>query len=184
MTYHVRAYAINSQGTSYGEDRSFTILTGGSNPGPGPVGDSSPTVVTVSVSDVTGNKALFSGNVLSGGGAGVTERGFVYGKGSNPTLSSGTKVLSGSGTGSFGANVSGLDVNTTYYMRAYAINREGIAYGAVISFTTLRFADVEEITDIPKTGDSSTPGAGWLMLCVGVALAGFMVLRKKNICHK
>lgn len=177
--YHVRAYAINSQGTSYGENRSFTTLAGGSSPGPGPVGADLPTVLTVSVSGVAGNRALFSGNVLSGGSAAVTERGFVYSKGSNPMLSSGTRVVSGSGTGNFSANVSGLAVNTTYYMRAYAINREGTVYGEVISFTTLRFANM----DIPKTGDNSSPWLGVLMLSAGWMLAG-VVMGRRNAYHK
>ena len=63
-------------------------------------------------------------------------------------------------------------------MRAYAITREGTSYGAVISFTTLRFADVDVITDVPKTGDNSSPWLGLLVLGAGVALAKFKGPRK------
>jgi len=90
------------------------------------------TGVVVSVSDTD---AIFSGTVTSDCGAEVTERGFVFSTDMNVTTAD-TIVISGSGTGAFTADVTGLNPNTTYYVRAYAENENGNAYGLAESFTT------------------------------------------------
>lgn len=94
-----------------------------------------PTVTTTAASSITSSSVVTGGNVTSDGGATVTERGVCYSTSQNPTTSN-SKVTSGTGTGSFTCNVSGLQANTTYYVRAYAINSAGTAYGSQISFTT------------------------------------------------
>ncbi|HUX54141.1 MAG TPA: M6 family metalloprotease domain-containing protein [Williamwhitmania sp.] len=99
-------------------------------------GSTTPTVSTSTVSSITSSTAATGGNVTSDGGATVTERGVCYGTAQNPTTSS-SKVTSGSGTGTFTANLSGLAASTTYYVRAYAINTNGTSYGTQQSFTTL-----------------------------------------------
>ena len=45
-------------------------------------------------------------------------------------------MSNGSGTGSFSCNLTDLQDGTTYYVRAYAVNVKGIAYGEEVSFTT------------------------------------------------
>jgi len=95
------------------------------------------TVITSGATSVTSNSATLGGNVTANGGASVTERGVVYSTTANPTTSAGTKVIIGSGTGSFSQNVTGLNGNTTYHVRAYATNSEGTSYGADSTFTTL-----------------------------------------------
>lgn len=124
-TYYVRAYAINSVGTAYGLQRSFTTK-------------SAPTVSTLSISNVTENSATCSGNVSSQGGSTVTERGVCYGLAPNPTINN-TTVTSGTGTGSFTCELTGLTKNTKYYVKAYAKNSYGVAYGEEKSFTTNAF---------------------------------------------
>ena len=124
-TYYVRAYAVNSEGTSYGNQISFTtnktvVL---------------PTVTTATATQITETTAVTGGNVTADGNATVTERGVVYSTTQNPTTSNSKKV-SGSGIGSFTCNLTGLQANTTYYVRAYAVNSKGTAYGQEISFTT------------------------------------------------
>ncbi|NDV17028.1 T9SS type B sorting domain-containing protein [Muricauda sp. TY007] len=94
-----------------------------------------PTLTSSAVSSITATGATFSGNVTDDGGATVTERGFVYSTNPNPTTSD-TKIQVGSGTGSFSDAVTGLSAETTYYVRAYAINIEGTSYGSDESFTT------------------------------------------------
>ena len=124
-TYYVRAYAINSEGTAYGEQISFNT-TGGST---------TPSVSTSTPTNVTNNSATCGGNVTSDGGANVIQRGVCYGTSQNPTTSN-QVVTAGSGTGSFTCNLTGLSASTTYYVRAYAINSEGTVYGEQKSFTT------------------------------------------------
>ena len=126
-TYYVRAYATNSVGTAYGEEISFKTN----------VKKSLATLTTTAATQITANSALVGGNVTADGNATVTERGVVYGTSSNPTID-GNKLASGNGTGSFTCTLTGLQGNTTYYVRAYATNSVGTAYGAQISFTTIQ----------------------------------------------
>ncbi len=96
-----------------------------------------PTVTTTAASSITSSGAATGGNVTSDGGATVTERGVCYSTSQNPTTSN-SKVTSGTGTGSYTCNLTGLTANTTYYVRAYAINSNGTSYGSQVSFTTLQ----------------------------------------------
>ncbi|RYU73612.1 beta strand repeat-containing protein, partial [Hymenobacter persicinus] len=127
-TYYVAAYAINGVGTSYGNDDIFTTL-------PPPV---VATLTTNPVTAIAATSATSGGNITADGGDAVTVRGIVYGTTPNPRLGGTgvTNVVSGSGTGSFTANLSGLTANTTYYVAAYATNTAGTGYGADQSFTT------------------------------------------------
>ena len=123
--YYVRAYAINKKGTSYGPQSSFTTKA-----------YSLPIVTTSSATNISYTSATVGGNVTSDGGANVTERGVVYSTNQNPTTSN-NKVTSGSGAGSFSCSLINLQEGTTYYIRAYAINKKGICYGENIIFNTL-----------------------------------------------
>ena len=124
VTYYVRAYAANEKGTAYGEEKSFTTTA-----------ITVPTVITSSVNNISYTSATIDGTVTDDGGATVTERGVVYSTTPNPTTSN-SKVVSGSGKGSFTCNLNDLQVGTAYYVRAYAINEKGTAYGEEKSFTT------------------------------------------------
>lgn len=114
-----------------------------------------PTVTTTAISAITSSGATSGGNVTADGGATVTERGICYSTTANPTTAN-SKVTSGSGTGSFAANMTGLAANTTYYVRAYAINAQGTAYGSQVSFTTLTSGGTT--TDITIGTGTSTQG--------------------------
>ncbi len=122
--YYVRAYATNSAGTSYGEQKSFTTQS-----------FSVPTVKTSSVSNIAGTTATCGGNVTSDGGATVTAHGVCWSTSQNPTVA-GSHTTDGSGTGSFTSSIIGLTENTTYYVRAYATNSKGTSYGEQKNFTT------------------------------------------------
>ncbi len=124
--YYVRAYAKNSEGTAYGDDISFT--SGGSG------GNTLADVQTAAVSDITGTSAVGGGNISDDGGAEVTARGVCWSTSSNPTVSDDLTV-DGSGTGEFNSGIAGLTEGTAYYVRAYATNSEGTAYGIEMSFT-------------------------------------------------
>ncbi|MBM3410246.1 MAG: hypothetical protein FJY18_01260, partial [Bacteroidetes bacterium] len=126
-TYYVRAYATNSAGTAYGNEVSFATLA------PPAVMAS---VTTTSISSITSSGATTGGNVVSDGGALVIARGVAYGTAVNPTIS-GLSTSDGSGTGAFTSVLTGLSPATNYYVRAYATNSVGTAYGSELSFSTL-----------------------------------------------
>jgi hypothetical protein len=94
------------------------------------------TVTTTAISDIDKTTATGGGNVTADGGATVTARGICWSTSQNPTIS-GSHTTDGTGTGSFTSSMTGLTANTTYYVRAYATNSAGTAYGEEMSFTTL-----------------------------------------------
>ncbi len=106
-----------------------------------------PTVTTGSVSDVTATSVTCSGEVTVDGGASVTARGVCWSTSQNPTVS-GSHTTDGSSTGSFNSSIIGLTANTTYYVRAYATNSVGTAYGETVIFTTLSAGDTAIIDAI------------------------------------
>ncbi|MCX6584482.1 MAG: Ig-like domain-containing protein [Candidatus Aminicenantes bacterium] len=94
-----------------------------------------PTVSTNSISSITSKSAICGGNVTSNGGAPVTSRGVCWSTSLTPTIAD-SKTTDGTGTGSFTSNITGLNPDTTYYVRAYATNSRGTAYGSNMSFKT------------------------------------------------
>ena len=95
-----------------------------------------PTVTTEAISNIDKNTATGGGNVTADGNATVTARGICWSTSHNPTISD-SFTTDGTGMGSFTSNMTGLTANTTYYVRAYATNSAGTAYGEEVSFTTL-----------------------------------------------
>ena len=126
-TYYVRAYATNAKGvTAYGEEVTFTTLD-----------KLLPTVTTATeVTDITVSKATCGGEVTFQGNVSVTERGICWNTTGNPTIEN-NKTTNGEGLGSYTSNMTNLEHNTTYYVRAYATNEVGTAYGEEVTFTTL-----------------------------------------------
>ena len=124
-TYYIRAYATNQYGTAYGEELSFTTEKN----------YEIPTVTTSLVTNVTQTEAICGGNVTSDGGATVTARGVCWSSSQNPTISD-SKTNDGNDIGEYTSTINGLEPSTTYYVRAYATNSQGTAYGEQVSFTT------------------------------------------------
>ena len=169
ITYYVRAYAINSQGTAYGSEVTFTTTAG------------LPTVTTSQVTNITQTSATGGGNVTATGGANVTERGICWGTSHNPTTSN-SHANSGTGTGTYTVNMTSLTANTIYYVRAYAINSAGTAYGSEVSFTT---SDIPNYTIAvsanPSSGGTVSGGGtyqqGQLCTVTASANTGYTFLR-------
>ena len=124
-TYYVRAYATNNVGTSYGNEIAFVTA----------ISATLPSLNTITASNITDTSAISGGNVSSDGGAIVTTRGVCWSSSPNPTISD-NYTFDGNGIGNFTSNITGLAAGTTYYVRAYATNAIGTAYGNQISFTT------------------------------------------------
>jgi uncharacterized protein (TIGR02145 family) len=151
-TFHVRAYATNYLGTSYGPDVTFTTVT-------------TPTVsATATVTSITGTTATSGGTITVDGGASVTLRGIVWG---TNTGSSTYSVTSGTGTGTYTANLSGLSIATTYFVRSFATNNAGTIYGPEVQFSTPNTATVA--STITSTITSSTAIVGGVLTSNGGA---------------
>jgi len=127
-TYYVRAFATNAIGTGYGNEVTFSTLAA-----------TLPILSTMDISLVTASLASSGGEITSDGGGLITERGICWSTTSNPTVND-TKVSGGTGTGVFEIQLTGLAKATTYFVRAYAINSAGTAYGSEKSFTTSTLA--------------------------------------------
>ena len=95
-----------------------------------------PNVFTSTASNITSTSAMVGGNVTSDGGASVIARGVCWSTSQNPTVND-SHTTDGGGMGSFTSNIMGLAANTIYYVRAYATNSAGTAYGEEVTFTTL-----------------------------------------------
>ena len=120
-TYYVRAYATNSTGTAYGEQKTFTT---------GPI------VTTNSVSNINTTTATCGGSVVDNVEANITAKGVCWNTSENPTIND-SHTNDGTGTSPFTSNMTGLTPNTTYYVRAYATNNRGTSYGEQKTFSTL-----------------------------------------------
>src|ERR1035437_7633787 len=125
-TYHVRAYATNNAGTGYGNDVLFTTTTA----------PSVPTLTTTAVTSIATTTAVSGGTITSNGGALITVSGICWSTSVTPTVA-GSHSTDGTSTGSFSSTMTGLSSGTTYYVRAYATNSAGTAYGNQQSFTTV-----------------------------------------------
>lgn len=97
----------------------------------------SPAILTTTLaSAITSSTVITGGIISSSGGTNVTARGVCFNTSPNPTISN-DYTLEGSGIGEFISELSSLEPNTQYYVRAFAINADGVAYGNEITFTTL-----------------------------------------------
>lgn len=95
-----------------------------------------PTLSTSTISNLGTTTATSGGSVSADGGATITIRGVVWSTHPTPVTALTTKTSNGSGTGTFSSSLTSLSSNTTYYVRAYATNSVGTAYGNEVSFKT------------------------------------------------
>ena len=95
-----------------------------------------PVLTTIAVSYITQTTARCGGNITFDSASTVTERGVCWSTEQTPTIAD-SRTNNGIGNGSFTSNVSYLIPNTKYFVRAFATNNAGTAYGNTISFTTI-----------------------------------------------
>jgi uncharacterized protein (TIGR02145 family) len=145
--YHVRAYAMNDEGTSYGEDVTFTTSQ-----------FSVPVLTTSSVTGITQTTAISGGNITFDGGVQITVRGVCWSSTKTLPDITDSKTSDGTGSGPFVSNITGLTGNTNYYVRAYATNSQGTGYGSTVSFKTSPL--LPTVTTSQPTATSTTTGAG------------------------
>lgn len=164
-TYHVRAYATNANGTAYGEDKSFTTTSG------------EITVTTNAVTNVTASTATSGGNatITNDNNLSITAKGVCWSTSHNPSIND-NHSNDGSGTGTFTSTISGLSVNTQYYVRAYATNQLGTYYGSEKSFTTTVGLPVVTTAEPTLNGTTVTSGGN-------VTSDGGFPVTARGICY-
>ena len=130
-TYYVRAYASCNTGTYYGDIKKFVTK--------GDIAE----VATNNVINITNTSATLSGEVTKDNGYPILARGFVWSTNQNPTIDLNTNVMVGSGVGKFTSTINELVAGTIYYVKAYATNSEGTAYGDQTIFSTTGMIDID-----------------------------------------
>jgi hypothetical protein len=146
-TYFVRAYVTNALGTTYGN--TITVRPA-----------SLPTITTTAVTSITNNSASCGGESITNGGAAIIEKGIVWSTSPNPTIDLTTKTSNGSYNANYSSSMSNLNYSTIYYVRAYARNQVGTAYGQEIVFSTrtLQAGDLYQGGQIAYLLQPSDPG--------------------------
>ena len=150
--YYVCTYAKNKIGITYGNVLSFTTTKA-----------MLPIVTTTSATNISYRSAKSGGIITNDGGAAITQCGVVYGKSPNPTIDKNDYRDSEKDTSIFVVDLNYLSVETTYYMRAYAINKVGIAYGNERSFKT---------KTVPKQSVDLGLSVKWATFNVGAGAPG------------
>ena len=134
--YHVRAYALCEHVYYYGEDKMFKTEA------------ELPLVSTLGVSNITHNTAIGYGEVTYEGGLCVTECGLCWSTFINPTVDDAYCASDHLGCGEYTIEMTGLEENTTYYVRAYAVNQLGVSYGEQVSFGTMGMYNDHEYVNL------------------------------------
>jgi uncharacterized protein (TIGR02145 family) len=117
-----------------------------------------PSLVTLALSEISVNSAKSGGNVTNDGGGSISAKGLVWSTSPMPTVEEHAGITSeGAGVGLFSGTVGGLVNGTRYYLRAYASNQAGTAYGNELEFSTIDKANLStaNIADITTTSAKS-----------------------------
>ena len=163
VTYYIRAYAINLIGTAYGNQVTITTAA------------TIPTISTTSVMAFTATTASSGGMILSDGGAAITARGVCWSLSQNPTVAD-SKTSDGTGASSFSSSISGLTPGSTYFIRAYATNNMGTAYGNQIITTTTAILPVLSTTAVSTITSTSATSGG------NISNNGGSIVTTRGIC--
>ncbi|MGE5350200.1 MAG: FISUMP domain-containing protein [Actinomycetota bacterium] len=134
-----------------------------------------PELTTAAISEIGLTTAKSGGTIIADGGAEITEKGVCWSTTANPTISD-SRTSDGTGTDSFVSNLVGLAEGTPYFVRAYATNEAGTAYGNELTFTTnqvtgavLTTTEVTNVTSTTATaGGNITSTGGGTILARGI----------------
>jgi pectinesterase len=137
-----------------------------------------PIISTTAVAGISTTSAVTGGNVTADGGGTVTARGVCWNTTGSPTTAD-AKTADGTGTGLFTSSLSGLAISTKYYVRAYATNSAGTAYGAEVSFTTLAALSVPTVTTNSITGILTTSAVSG----GNVTFDGGLAVTERGVCY-
>lgn len=116
-----------------------------------------PTLTTTTSSSISSTSAVVEGTVTDEGNTQVSLRGFVYGTSAGSSTYS---VTTGSGAGTFSTTLTGLTAGTNYFVRSFATNVQGTAYGAETSFTTISTPTVSSTATVTSITGTTAIGGG------------------------
>ncbi|MBR5433567.1 MAG: hypothetical protein IK117_03945 [Bacteroidales bacterium] len=102
-------------------------------------------------SDITASAFTVTSAIRNNGGYPILESGFCIGLEANPTIES-TRAISTETSGAFSGDFVGLNSNTTYYVRSYAITEQGVGYGCETQVTTKSLANYTYPTGSVENG--------------------------------
>ena len=105
-----------------------------------------PTIITAAISNTHSVQATCGGNATATGGAAITAKGICWNTSTNPTTAN-SFTVDGTGTGAFTSAMTNLNNSTLYYVRAYATNSEGTAYGDNRQVTTSAYSTIKGAGD-------------------------------------
>jgi uncharacterized protein (TIGR02145 family) len=143
-TYYARAYATSSAGTAYGEQVKFTSAT------------TVPVLLTSFISDIRSNTASVGNIIVSDGGSGILKAGVCWDTLPGPTTD-GSKTIDNLHEKVFLSHLSGLSSNKTYFVRAYAANSVGTAYGEEKTVKTTTGPEIKGLKKLFSKGPNRTP---------------------------
>ena len=132
--YFVRAYARNEIGLSYGDPLRFMTSEY----------KGLPIVETLEPTNLTTNSVTINGKIVSDGGYNLISFGFLVDTHDDPSFANESPCFSfkhSSQFPRFSEHIKYMSYNTTYYVKTFAYNEKGFAYGEVVSFTMLPEVD-------------------------------------------
>ena len=126
-----------------------------------------PLLATLAPVNITAASVQCGGYISSEGGSAVFARGVCWGLSPFPTTSDNTTV-DGNGTGTYISTINGLSAGTIYYMRAYALNSQGVAYGNLVAFSTQSGGGAPTLSTTPLSNiQATTAASGGIILTDG-----------------
>lgn len=114
-----------------------------------------PRVTTIAITKIDATSATSGGSVINDGGAEIIEQGICWGTNTIPTIND-NKTSEDISQTNFASNLSNLQENTTYYVRAYAKNKVGVGYGDIKIFTAVRQGTLHVLTKELISNDLSS----------------------------
>ena len=135
-----------------------------------------PELTTAAISEIGLTSAVSGVTIIADGGEEITVKGVCWGTSVNPTVAD-SKTSDGKGTANFVSNLVGLAEGTTYYVRAYATNEVGTAYGNELTFTTNEVTAAVLTTTEATNITSTTASAGG-----NITSAGGGTITARGIC--
>ncbi|ADQ16441.1 hypothetical protein Lbys_0679 [Leadbetterella byssophila DSM 17132] len=151
-TYYFRAYVIANGVTTYGSNLSLKTSN-----------IIQPGIKTEDADDIGTTTAALRGTLTSAGTYPITERGIVWHTSNNPTTANSKGSIAGNVSNfpsSYSIMANNLQMNTTYYYRAYVISNGVTSYGEVKTFKTENWILPTVSTGISRPAITSATVAG------------------------